>query len=900
MRKLLHCLLAVLLALPVRGQVSGRVLEAGSGMPVTGAAVTGGNAWTLTDTTGRFTLRASSSVQLTVTCLGYKSFTGPVRTDGIYRLQPDIMTLQEVVVTATEDHGLTATSRIGEDAIRHIQPSSIADVLELLPGGLARDPAFGSAQIVNLRAAGSLSSDYATSALGTRFLIDGKPVGGDANLQSTPVWSNLGGDFVNLGTDMRTLSTEDIESVDVVRGIASVEYGDLTSGLVKINRRKGGNDWRARFKADMKSKLFYVGRDMEWGDSGKRTLNVSANYLDSRSDPRNPRQNYSRLTGSTRFGRAWDGSDRWHYVLGGSLDYTGSFDTQKSDVDLDTGIYGPIETYRSDYHKFALGVDFTWTAKQETSFFRSLALAGSLTYERDLIDRWKYNILGTERPLSTSLDPGEHDVISLPTRYEAALQVDGRPFYAFLNAVAQFKAGVQRFKAGVEWTMDKNYGKGTIFDPERPFSPSMNVRPRPYSAIPANHQLSAFLEDQAVVPLGGFRLDMTAGLRAGLLLGAGKAYAVNGKLALDPRVNLRLQLPLTVLGGHKLLTGVFGGLGFHTKFPTMDMLFPGPMYGDITQFNYWPVEPELRRINILVYKIEPVNYALQAARNFKWEVGFDAEWNGYSLSVNWFREDMTSGFRNGSKYEAYTYKDYDEQSVDKSALTGPPSLDDVPFAADTMLVAYGLTTNGSRTLKQGLEFTFSSRRLPAIRTRLTFNGAWFITQYTNSTPEYYRPSVTLGGKNYPYIGMYDHTDGSKHISLTTNLMADTQIPRLGLIVTTSFQTTWFTDYVPLVRDEVPEAWLDKNLTRHPFTQADALDPVLRYLLRGVSALDYDYRVPFAMNINLKVTKKLYRDRASVSLFVNRILDVTPDYRSNGTLNRRNVDPYFGMELDFKL
>ena len=48
--------------------------------------------------------------------------------------------------------------------------------------------------------------------------------------------------------------------MEIVRGIPSVQYGDLTSGLVKIRRRRGGNDLDARFKADMSSKLFYAGK----------------------------------------------------------------------------------------------------------------------------------------------------------------------------------------------------------------------------------------------------------------------------------------------------------------------------------------------------------------------------------------------------------------------------------------------------------------------------------------------------------------------------------------------------------------------------------------------------------------------------------------------------------------
>ena len=103
---------------------------------------------------------------------------------------------------------------------------------------------------------------------------------------------------------MREISTEDIENVEIVRGIASVKYGDLTSGLVNIVRKRGGSDLHARFKSDMKSKLFYLGKGFEWGNKPDRTtLNSSVNFLDSRADPRQTRQNWKRLTASFRAGR---------------------------------------------------------------------------------------------------------------------------------------------------------------------------------------------------------------------------------------------------------------------------------------------------------------------------------------------------------------------------------------------------------------------------------------------------------------------------------------------------------------------------------------------------------------------------------------------------------------------
>ena len=42
--------------------------------------------------------------------------------------------------------------------------------------------------------------NYNTSSLGTRFLIDGVPVNNDANLQTTPAYSNYGSSFVNAGS----------------------------------------------------------------------------------------------------------------------------------------------------------------------------------------------------------------------------------------------------------------------------------------------------------------------------------------------------------------------------------------------------------------------------------------------------------------------------------------------------------------------------------------------------------------------------------------------------------------------------------------------------------------------------------------------------------------------------
>ena len=81
-----------------------------------------------------------------------------------------------------------------------------------------------------------------------------------------------------------------------------------------------------------------------------------------------------------------------------------------------------------------------------------------------------------------------------------------------------------------------------------------------------------------------------------------------------------------------------------------------------------------------------------------------------------------------------------------------------------------------------------------------------------------------------------------------------------------------------------------------------MDGVLSALVREYNTTVYDYaRVPFCMNINLKVTKKVYRDKIALAVFANKILDYNPSYRNRyGSLVRREVSPYFGMELNFNL
>lgn len=81
------------------------------------------------------------------------------------------------------------------------------------------------------------------------------------------------------------------------------------------------------------------------------------------------------------------------------------------------------------------------------------------------------------------------------------------------------------------------------------------------------------------------------------------------------------------------LIRIAGGIGEHTKMPTLEQLYPDPVYLDLTQLNYYHTNPAYRRINLMTYVIDATNQNLKPARNFKWEVSTDINIGGNRLSV---------------------------------------------------------------------------------------------------------------------------------------------------------------------------------------------------------------------------------------------------------------------------
>lgn len=811
--------------------------------------------------------------------------------------------LREVVVTAREAHNASSASIIDTTAMRHLQPSSFSDILELLPGGASKDPEMNVVNSIKLRQANGIgdNDDYSTASLGTSFVVDGVRLNTDANMLTTPDSDHSQRISAGKGIDMRSLSTDEIESVEIVRGIPSVEYGELTSGLVNIKRKNSAGRYEARFKADTQSQLFYVGKGFDVFGDKLWIINTGIDYLDSKIDPRNNRDSYSRITGSVRSVKRWVGPIA-NFTWNSSLNYSGTF--EKDDNDPDLTVNNTIDAYKNTKHDFRLDNILTYNPGRP-SVIKSISMVTSLSYAKEDLVQQKHIASSRVMPMPVSLTPGENYVGYLPMLYLADYHVEGRPFTASVkgsgNMLFEGNAINETVKFGIEWDMSKNYGRGAIYDIMRPLTAGNTTRPRSFKAIPAMHQLSAYVEGQTKLYAGRNTITLTTGLRETQLLHLDKRYYLSNRPYFDPRFNLVWNPPYTSLRDNRINFELALGAGWHTKMPVATSLYPDPIYTDLEQLNYYHNEEAYRTMNVRTYVEDMTNYDIKAARNFKWEIRGDISYMDNRLSVTYFREDMKDGFRSSGDVHIYDYRRYDASAYDPYATGHAPTIGELPFTEERYLAVRYSPSNGSRTRKEGIEYTLQTRRFPNLRTRLTVTGAYFKTLNSNSQPLWYKPSIIVQNKELQYVGLYDDVDGAEYTSFNTNFLFDTDIPSLNLNFSIGVQNMWFTTRRTLFRDGIPVQYIDADGTIHPYTPADMEDPYLKQLIRYFTESSFEKRtVPTATTINFKATKSFWKKRIGIALYVNRLVAIEPSYKSMGITMRRYSTPYFGMELNLKL
>lgn len=895
--------------------VQGTVLDKKTKQPIEFASVYIAeiNLGYITDKNGKFQISTSyqGTIKISTSIIGYQpnqiEIFLPTDKEIIIYLQKSSYALSEIVVQSKELDN--SVSRIEKAAMEHIQPSSFADLMQLLPGHSTKEIDMSESNFISMRQAGS---DGNTS-LGTAFIIDGSTQSNNANLQT--FYGTSSDDVMtsrittSKGTDLRTISTDKIESVEVIRGIPSAKYGDVTAGVVKIELKSGETPWEGRVKVDLKNKLCHIGKGLKLPDK-KGLLNFDIDYASYKPDVRSNLTDYTRITSAIRYENKFELSKHSNILLKGNISYTGSFDNQKNDEEALFN-NGYLKTKYNDFNTSLRG-----TLKTNKFFIREATLQTSLKVTSDIIDRYKLISLGGTTPLtSVSKEEGIWETGYLPAEYYTNLKIEGKPISWDISLAmkSELKTGqaFHSFGYGLEYNYDKNRGAGAIFDPQfPPYVSTKSARARAFNEVPAMQRFSMYLEDKINWKIGKSVLSLQPGLRITTLPGMSDNYKMNGKYYFEPRVNSKFTFPKFNIGEYNSSFSLTGGVGQLYKFPTLAQLYPDKIYSDYIQLNYYSLNPDYRFAVIKTFITDPTNYDLVPAKNMKYETGIVFVSGQIKADITFFREVMKNGFSSGNNNIAmHEYRYYNAEYIQNP--TSKPSLDDFKqYTDEKVLSLYGKNLNDAGVEKTGIEYTINFGKISAIYTNISVNGAWFKTHYTYNGIRFYKPSVVIDDHPYPYVGVYNYNKSSsnnaeKKSQFNTNINFDTHVPLLRMIFSTSIQTMWYEMAQDDLNSAMPYAYIDNTGVWHEFTPDLANVTMFKYLV-DINA-DHTFRLKrtaLASTINLKLSKEI-GNNIRLACYFNNILSYLPDYtdyRGVEVVNRSNsnsVNPYFGAEINIK-
>ncbi|HHV02718.1 MAG: carboxypeptidase-like regulatory domain-containing protein [Bacteroidales bacterium] len=934
-------------------EIRGIVRDESTGDPVPYATVLLEEAglWFISGADGTFHISGvpSGTHTIRVEILGYakKTFSQPVENNIsglVLQIAESSLRLEEVVVTAEEGGRLNSSSRIEKQALDHVQPASLRDIMQLVPGNLTENPALNRVNQLTIRDIGSNKAN----AFGTAVIIDGVTMSNDANLQvrKTSSIGTVGESTAGSGVDARQVATDNIQSVEVVRGIPSVLYGDLTSGAVIVKTRSGVAPWQVRLKADPRLKQVYAGKGFSLGKD-KGIINIDGDYALSYGDVRTPADVYRRV--NMNIGYSGSFSNKMIYNSKLHLIY--------SDADNRTDPDNFLDNISRDTD-MGVGLDLNGTYRLNKKWITSLdfLISGQVTsqYSREKMYRSQGRI-----PQSLALSSGENLGFFTPYRYYSDLEIFGLPVNVLARLVANLygKYGniTNKALAGIEWTTRGNRGKGKIFDPY--LSPDINAsstfRERSFRDIPFLNRYSIFAEDKVRFPLGGTRsLEIQAGARFNGIV-PDERFSMERYFSLEPRLNARFQVIRKQKGLRNL--SFRAGWGMNYKMPSMVYLYPEPTYLDVVSFSYNDIDDNgvgmaLFTTRKLEEEVRNPGLKLQQSTNF--ETGMDFDIDDASGTLVFFKENMINGYGFSTQVVPVSYNRYgyiwDNGSPSRIDVPsgklpqysdGAVYIDGIalPVIRDTVFLSYQKPVNNIMQNKWGIEFTVDFPEIQSLHTTVSVNGAYLNVKTQDESLGAITVGTQVAGRPYPYAGIYaggsKTSTGSRKERLNTNIRFITHLPAVGMVVTITAQLVLMdrTTYVCEWEDQVQTYYYDDKGSRYsgrwaykddkwtkrvnplyimdlngniiPFTQDMENDVRYRELIGTTNKESYylGARYPVYGILNVRLTKEIGK-RAAVSFYANNFLnlDQLVTEKLSGTAYARNLPFYFGAEVKLTL
>nr|WP_321414769.1 TonB-dependent receptor plug domain-containing protein [uncultured Allomuricauda sp.] len=890
------------IAMSLQQIVQGTVYDNDSGLPLNEAKISIEELGleTYTDQEGHFEFQNIALDRFTIFVerdeyLGQEIHVVNLQDPLIVLMLKNSIELSEVVVTGKEGNknGTTST-HIKRKALEHMQATNLQEVLQLAPGGLVQNPDFSNTNQVAIR-------QYAPDnlgSLGTSVIINGATLSNNANLQLTSsARSGSSAGFSTSsggGVDLRNITADNVESIEVIRGIPSVEYGDLNNGALVVKTKAHKEPLQIKSRFNPKLTQFWAGKGFEL-DKNKGSLFADIDYTQSYDSETNKYQKYQRLTGSLQHTYISNSTNKW------TLNSTLSVGYAKDSYDMDPDyVSDSVRTKSTDkYIRFVNNGSFDTNAL----FSRNINYTLSVNYaEQRGYQQQYYNADITAE--SYALENSTNEVPYLPSAYLSRMWVEGNPLNIHARINNKFYLSFGNFNhailMGAEWKMDANYGSGKTFTRPPRNTSGAAYRERSYKSIPAMHQIGAFLQDKLTGHIKGSKLSITAGLRLDMIQPFEGNYTLN---AVSPRINTFYELPIGLT--------LRGGYGITVKAPTLQYLYPGNAYFDFYSLNYYSSDPD-ERLALISTRVYPTaNYDLKLSKTNKYELGTDIQLHAVRndrLSLTGYYENTANGYSIATGLNAVKLANYPLYTVSEAPDGEPPILDD-EVENRTRFVSYYAPTNNINRINKGIEFDLSLEEFKTINTSFKFNGAFTYTKSVNNDP--YILQNNLADRETTRIGVFNSGRGSVNQRFVTTLRAIHHIPEVGFIVTLSAQTTWMDKDKYVGYNSLPIGYIPIN--------TEETNPQIIYLTeQEIQAIDPNADADIYLPINeayhieekwdplwlfnIRLTKE-FKGGLNFSFFANNFINHRPlqtSTRYPNTYYKRNIGFFFGSEISIKL
>ena len=824
---LLLLMLVVTMGMRADQILRGIVTEPDLTTPVEFATITlqPSDQWAMTDITGRFTLKAATQgkASLRVTCVGYE----PIETTVDWSHLPDTLRLvmhpsnlqlEQVVVTAQrKTENATTSYVIDRQALDNQQIVNVSDITTLLPGGKTVNSSLINDNRITLRAEGG---EKGNATFGTAIEVDGQRLMNNAEVGSTT------------GASTRTISSTNIASIEVVPGIPSVEYGDLTNGIVKVSTKRGHTPWEISLGTNPHTKQVGVskGFDLRHG-----VLNASLEHTRSYSSLASPHTAYQRNTLSVNY-RTTTSLATSPLMLNVGVDGNVGGYNSKADPDQFVDTYTKV---RDRVLRGNIQVDWnlerTWL--NSLSLHADFSIADKLrtTQTNDNSSSAQAQIHATEQGyyIATDYDQDpEAPIVLGPTGYWYVKSYrDNKPLGITLKLKAKWNQRsriiVNRIMLGAEWTATGNNGRGTYYDDLRTAPTWREYR---YDELPWMHNIALYGEDRMTIALGGHNseLQLMAGLRADITHIGQSAYGTVSSLS--PRFNAKYILwrgrDEWVIRGLNL----YGGWGKSVKLPSFDVLYPQPSYAD--RLAFVPGSTTDNRA-FYAYSITPFKPLYNSKLKWQYaqqlEVGFEVDTRVATLSLGAFIARTYRPYLQTAVYTPFSYNftsqaalendfpiasgdrlySIDRQTgavtvTDRSGQVAPQVLD---YVTRNTFNANSTYSNGSSISRSGIDWVLDFKQIPALRTSLRLDGSYYHYHGVDHTLIASQPSgaqwMSDGVTPYQFVGYYSGTalgegsayatvpNGSRSDVVNTNLTIVTHIPAIRLIISLRLESTLY-------------------------------------------------------------------------------------------------------------